>query len=286
MAPICSELWGHSLMPETIDLDCLLPSGILITVQCSRETTLNEVKLKVWEENRKYKFVNEDHFKSIENYIFVSVSQEAKLIEYYDNDRRICDLKLFYAAFKLLEVQGDLVEKAFNSNLSKAIGLHLNEIEQNSDLEIVEFRLQLLRILHAVLLQQNKINSSQSFKALIDCVYPPYLEIDPSLLDTSVLHTANSLDCFSFTNKKRNAKNAVEINVHVSETDQPEQTFSLAIPLSYTPIDVVISVIKEKLFLMKKHSNEQIEEIVKVYKDSYILNVCGCHEIFNGNFIF
>jgi len=151
MAPYFSELWGHSSMPEIVDIDCLLPNGILITIQCQREITLRQLKTKVWEENKTYSLINNQQLKHADNYVFVSVTQEAKIIEYYDDEKRICDLKLFYVVFKLVEVQGDLIEKSFNSDLSKAIGLYTNEIEQNKDLEIIEFRLELLRIhLHTV----------------------------------------------------------------------------------------------------------------------------------------
>jgi phosphatidylinositol-4,5-bisphosphate 3-kinase len=49
----------------------------------------------------------------------VSVTQEAKNLEYYDEKKRICDLKLFHPFFKLVEAQGDLEEKSLNSDISK-----------------------------------------------------------------------------------------------------------------------------------------------------------------------
>jgi phosphatidylinositol-4,5-bisphosphate 3-kinase len=277
-----SQLWAS--MPELIELDCLLPNGILITIQCSRELSLGQLKTKLWEENKKYIFINNEHLKLADNYVFVSVTEEAKIIEFYDNEKRICDLKLFYAMFKLVEVQGDLIEKAFNSNLCKAIGLYTNEIEQTKDLEVIEFRLKLLRNLHEILNQQHISNINQNFKSLIDCIYPPYIEIDPSLLDVSVVNTAKTLDSFSFSIKQQRLKTSIDINVHVMETDQNRQTFKLNVPLAYTPTDVIIDVIKEKL-LSSKHDKQQIEDIAKLYESSYILNVCGCDEILNGKFL-
>jgi phosphatidylinositol-4,5-bisphosphate 3-kinase catalytic subunit alpha/beta/delta len=286
MAPFFSELWGHSSMPELVDIDCLLPNGILITIQCQREITLRQLKTKVWEENKLFSFINNQQLKHADNYVFVSVTQEAKIIEYYDDEKRICDLKLFYVVFKLVEVQGDLIEKSFNSDLSKAIGLYTNEIEQNKDLEIIEFRLELLRIIHRILNEQNSSNLSQNYKSLIDCIYTPYIEIDPSLLDVSVLNTANSLDYLTFSNNQQSLKNSIEINVHVMETGTEQmQTFSLNVSITSTPTDVVGDVIKEKL-LLSNHDKKQIEDIVTTYKNSYILNVCGCDEILNGKFIY
>jgi hypothetical protein len=57
--------------------------------------------------------------KQMDSYLLVSVGQEAKLVEYYDYSKRLCDLKLFYTFFKIIEIEGDLQEKTFNSDLSK-----------------------------------------------------------------------------------------------------------------------------------------------------------------------
>ncbi len=56
------------------------------------------------------------------DYIFASVTQEAKKLEYYDEKKRICDLKLFHPFFKLIELKTDLkerVERSLNSEISK-----------------------------------------------------------------------------------------------------------------------------------------------------------------------
>jgi phosphatidylinositol-4,5-bisphosphate 3-kinase len=56
------------------------------------------------------------------SYIFTSVTQEAKKLEYYDEKKRICDLKLFHPFFKLIELHTDLnerVERSLNSEISK-----------------------------------------------------------------------------------------------------------------------------------------------------------------------
>ena len=244
--------------------------------------TLNEVKQKVWDEIRSTKFLC-DQFKPMDNYVFVSISQEAKLVEYYDYTKRLCDLKLFYTFVKLVEAQGDLEEKSFNFNLSKVIGLYINEIEQIKDVEIVEFRLELLRTLLKILYQQKLINNCQEYKSLIDCIYAPNLEIDPSLLDVSILSTANSFNSFSINpNDEASKMTHIDINIHVMETDKPEAVFSLKTPFYYTPTDIVCDIIKSKLSSLNK-SKEQIDDIVNKYKNAYVLNVCGCDEIFYGN---
>lgn len=79
---------------------------------------MGEVRQRVWQEAKKYPTLI-DQLKSADNYVFVSVTQEAKTIEYFDYNKRICDLKLFYTFFKLVEAHGNIEEKTINSNLSK-----------------------------------------------------------------------------------------------------------------------------------------------------------------------
>jgi len=46
MPPSSGELWGHHLMPQRIDVDILLPTGVILPLQCSRDQTLNAIKGK------------------------------------------------------------------------------------------------------------------------------------------------------------------------------------------------------------------------------------------------
>lgn len=273
-------------MPNSIVLDFLFPNGLIISLEFARETTLNEVRLKLWSEAKSVTFLF-SKLKPIENYIFASVNQEAKMVEYYDNTKRLCDLKMFYTFFKIIEIQGNLQEKTFNSELSKAIGLHINEIEHVKDNEIIEFRLELFKELKATMeekaqrIQENSSPGSQDeIKSFLQCVYSQNLEIDPSLLDVSLINTVNRLKNIKFDISK-NKNNKLDINVHVMETDQPEVTYHLNVELDSTPTDIVVDIIKAKLSALKQ-SDSQIIDIVNKYKDSYMLNVCGCDEIFYG----
>lgn len=211
-----------------------------------------------------------------DNYVFVSVNQEAKLIEYYDYSKRICDLQLFHTFFKLTEAEGNLEEKLINSKISKAIGLYVNEIEQSRDIEHIEFRLELFHFLKA----NFEEHSQSTTTSLIESIYTPYLEIDPSLLDVGIANTVDSFNNFSFSNE--NNQQTIEIDVHVMETNQPGTVYHLNIPMIWTPSDINSQIIKIKMGEMNK-SNEEIDEIVNRYKDAYMLNVCGCDEIFHGS---
>lgn len=224
----------------------------------------------IWQESKNFPYY--ENLKQPDNYVFVSVTQEAKLTEFYDYSKRICDLKLFHLFLKLVELQGDLEEKLINSDISKTIGLYVNEIEQIKDNELVEFRYELFRLIKNTLTIQNS--------SLIESVYTPYLEIDASFLEVNILSTVNSFNLFSFSNTDREPK--IKMNIHVTETNQPETVYNLEAPFSWTPEAIIIEIIKTKLKTLGQN-DEQIKEIVKKYKDAYLLNICGCDEIIYGS---
>ncbi len=54
MAPSSGELWGHHLMPQAVLVDCLLPNGVIVPLQCYRESPLAKVKADLWKEAANY----------------------------------------------------------------------------------------------------------------------------------------------------------------------------------------------------------------------------------------
>lgn len=126
MAPTISPsvLWNNNnhTVSSSIGLDFLMPNGLLLTLEFARETSLEDVRVRVWSEAKKMRTNLSssaiEKLKPVENYLLVSVTQDAKAVEYYDYSKRLCDLKLFYTFFKVVEIQGNLQEKTYYSNLS------------------------------------------------------------------------------------------------------------------------------------------------------------------------
>lgn len=117
--PSSGELWGMHLMPPSILVDCLLPNGMILTLECLREATLITVKHELFKEARKYPL---HHLLQEEtSYIFVSVTQEAEREEFYDETRRLCDLRLFQAFLKVIEPVGNREEKILNREIGTGL---------------------------------------------------------------------------------------------------------------------------------------------------------------------
>jgi len=116
MPPSSGELWGHHLMPSQIDVDFLLPTGILVCLQCQRDATLESLKSNLWKEAKRYPLFY--CLSDPSSYIFIGITQDATREEFYDETRRLCDLRLFQPILKIIEPVGNKEEKMLNARLS------------------------------------------------------------------------------------------------------------------------------------------------------------------------
>ena len=110
-------------------------------------------------------------------YIFVSITQDAEQEEFYDESRRLCDLRLFQPILKLVEPQGNLDEKIANSEISQALGIHTHEFDEMSDPEVIECRRDIFNFVAKCFHERNKEGSKT--QALYK--FPPEIEDDPKL---------------------------------------------------------------------------------------------------------
>jgi hypothetical protein len=141
------------------------------------------------------------------------------------------------------------------SVLDTAIGLNLDDIDQTKDLEKVEFRLELLKIVKNRILRENQENSNLRFNS----IYAPNLEIDSNRL----------LLKKSFRPKLNLLQQVIEIKVF--NITPKLDTFNLIVKLEETP-DQILEFIKLKA------KEAQIDLI----PDDICLNVCGSDEIIYG----
>jgi hypothetical protein len=161
--------------------------------------------------------------------------------------------------------------------LDKAIGLYSNEIENIKDEEIINFRLNLLNFLNENVILKNNYLTFES-------VYSPNLELESSLLDTNVNNAAESFN--QVTLEGNNKNKSFEIKIHVIEFEKgtnkelPRQTYSLVAEYKQTPSDLIVAIIHIKL---ADKDEKVINENVRLYKDYYMLSVCGCDEYLYGN---
>ncbi|XP_056895472.1 phosphatidylinositol 4,5-bisphosphate 3-kinase catalytic subunit alpha isoform-like isoform X2 [Takifugu flavidus] len=255
--PSSGELWGIHLMPPRILVDCLLPNGMILTLECLREATLITIKHELFKEARKYPL---HHLLQEEtSYIFVSVTQEAEREEFYDETRRLCDLRLFQPFLKVIEPVGNREEKILNREIGFAIGMPVCEFDLVKDPEVQDFRRNILNVCKDSV--ELRDASGPHSRALY--VYPPNVESSQELPK----HIYSKLD---------KGQIIVVIWVIVSPNND-KQKYTLKINHDCVPEQVIAEAIRKKTRSMLL-SPEQLKMCVQEYQGKYILKVCGCDE--------
>ncbi|CAB4057051.1 PIK3CA_B_D [Lepeophtheirus salmonis] len=162
MAPSSGELWGVNLMPHQVMVDCLMPNGVIVPLRCFRDSPLDVIKGDLWREAHNYPLFH--LLLDAHSYIFVSITQDGEKEEFFDESRRLCDLRLFQAILKLVEPQGNKEEKILNSEIGIALGIPLHEFDEMKDPEVMEFRRELFEVTSRAVSQRNeKGKESQAF---------------------------------------------------------------------------------------------------------------------------
>ncbi|GIY18285.1 hypothetical protein CDAR_473592 [Caerostris darwini] len=253
MPPSSGELWGHHLMPPTITVDCLMPTGIIIPLICVRDATLETVKSDLWHEAKRYPLYHK--LGEQMSYIFVSVTQDAEREEFYDESRRLCDLRLFQPILKVVEPKGNKEEKMLNSEIGLAIGMPVHEFDEMKDPEVIDFRRNILNVCKEIV----EIRDSGAEDKLASYVYPPEIE--------------SSRD-FPPNLEKKLDKGLVIVCVWVLSPTGEKQKYTVKVSKDDYPESVTQEAILKKLKCMKL-TKEQQKERAREHQHSYLLKVCG-----------
>ncbi|XP_041479638.1 phosphatidylinositol 4,5-bisphosphate 3-kinase catalytic subunit alpha isoform-like isoform X2 [Lytechinus variegatus] len=256
MPPSSGELWGSHLMPSKIRVECLLPNGILVTMECVREATLEKVKAMLWREAFKYPLAH--LLGEASSYIFVSITQDAEKEEFYDEGRRLCDLRLFQPWLKVVEPAGNREEKMLNYEIGAAIGVPINEFDSIKDPQVVHFRRNILTTCMNVV--EEREEHGKMGQALY--AYPPNLEASEILPN----HILQKLETGGLT-----------IWVWVVSLTGHREKYSIMAAKDSTPELIIARVISKRTEDMDI-TNHQRKKCIEEYKTTYVLKVCGCEE--------
>ncbi|XP_064642424.1 phosphatidylinositol 4,5-bisphosphate 3-kinase catalytic subunit alpha isoform-like isoform X2 [Lineus longissimus] len=258
MPPSSGELWGHHLMPAQVTVDCLLPNGIIVPISCTRDTTLETIKTELWREAKKYPLFY--LLAEPTSYIFVSITQDALREEYYDETRRLCDLRLFQLILKIVEPKGNREEKMLNYEIGMAVGMSVTEFNEIKDLEVMTFRRNILNVCREAVGRRD----AQGFRSQALYVYPPDIESTNHLPS----HLAEKLE-------KEN-KNII-VYIWVVSQNGEKQRYAIKVAHMAFPETVIATAIRKKTRTMHMTSEQQ-EQCVIEYQDSYLLKICGCYQ--------
>ena len=255
------ELWGFPLMPSNVIVDVLLPNGIFLSVETTRECGLADLKAKVWSQAQEQPLFG--HLLDKSSYIFVGVTKDAKCEQFFDEHRRLCDIHLFQPVLRLIEAKGNREEIILNQNITQAIGVSLSEFDKTKNSEAEEFRRSVNAMCRNIVQKRNTINDPL---AIILNSYPPRLESSPQL----PLHTAENLL----------SKNTIVIKVWSLQTNSLQTHVSVKVPYDAMPSDIIREVMKKKSMSNIKPQSIANADLPK----HYVLKICGVSEYLVGMF--
>ena len=248
-------------MPSNVTVDVMLPNGIFMSVDTTRECGLLDLKAKVWLQAQEEPLF---HLLLDQNsYIFVGVTKDAKCEEFYDEHRRLCDIHLFQPIMKLIEPKGNKEEMILNQNITQAIGRPVSDFDRIKSLEVEEFRRNMSFLCKNCVKQRN---ASFDPHMIIFRSYPPRLEASAKL----PLHTAENLL----------SKNAIVIRIWTIQKNLFQTNASLKVRYDAMPSHIIKEVMKKKSMSTMKPEGLSIESM----PCHYVLKVCGINEYLVGNY--
>lgn len=104
-------------MAAKVNIDCLLPTKILVRHRCSNQQSVKDVKEALW---KTAEFAN---LKAPENYALSFVNQKMEQEQCMDESQRICDLCMFTPLLKIQEKKAEGTEASdFTKSLDELIG--------------------------------------------------------------------------------------------------------------------------------------------------------------------
>jgi len=268
------RLWGLQCSPKYTSIIILMPNGIMIELPCSKDTTLESLKSDTWIE-----VVKEARYAKLKvnksAYIFSGLTENGTVDEFYDETKRICDLRLFYACLSIIEPEGNQDEKVLNSNISFAIGKSLDDLEDCSGSETNQFRMDMIDFVQDIVNRREQLPINERLK----CFYPP------------------ELDDYYYLIKKREEER-IDLQQSSSNEDSDfrsvnfDQDDNLSFKAIINSINVCVwfinenSKLKENFEIDSELKADQLIDLCsnKFEKDqNYLLKVCGTDQYLLNN---
>ena len=91
--------------------------------------------------------------------------QDAEREEFFDENRRLCDLRLFVPLLKLVEPEGNKEEKMVNSEIGSALGFSVHEFDDMKTQEVIKFRRSIFQFVSEIFQVIIKVQYSERSKS-------------------------------------------------------------------------------------------------------------------------
>ena len=235
-----------------------MPNGLLLEVLANRESTLEAIKHDLWTEAKKnvlYRLLNESNC-----YIFVSVTQDSKVEEFYDESRRLCDLRLFQPILKLIEPEGNKEEKILSSVISLAIGKPIHELDTIKNAEVIEFRKNIQNVCRNIVEKREAL----ALNAKVLYAFP------------SELDETNPIESQKLSKLK--------VCVWVTFADGNNESNLVEVSPDYLCIDLIGDVLEIVYHKSNNLMEDRQKELSQQNKHNFVLKICGFEQYLLGNY--
>uniref|UniRef100_A0AAY5EJM9 Phosphatidylinositol-4,5-bisphosphate 3-kinase n=1 Tax=Electrophorus electricus TaxID=8005 RepID=A0AAY5EJM9_ELEEL len=129
---------------DQVTVDFLLPTGVYIKMDVSRQSSLQCIKQMLWKQAQGYPLFT--LLGEMDSHIFECVNQAAVHEELEDESRRLCDVRPFLPVLRLIARNCGRAERLLDSKIGVLIGKGLHELDALQDQEVKDFRSKMQRI--------------------------------------------------------------------------------------------------------------------------------------------
>ena len=239
--------WTLPDLPSELTVDCFLPTGVLVPLQCSVTASLAEIKTALFKEAQNYPLFSRLEQES--NYCFMCINQKGKRETLLDESLKLTDVRPFRPLLKLLEKQ---IDEKGDTKLDAKIKFLMRqtpaELEGKQNEEVVNFRQEYLKISS----QESRERRKSTWEERAASTCPSEICIDP--LPDNV------------SKQLRNGK--YDLNVYLPPGDDHER---LDVPLGINPSDVVY-VFRNRSEKRKMGMGNDKDYVLKIVgKEEYLL---------------
>ena len=247
------NFWDDYEPGSLVNVDCFLPTGVVIQLQVRIDAPLGEIKYRLWREARNYplfKFLNDSA-----TYVFVCVNQKGKQEELLDESRQLIDVRPFRPLLKLIHRKGDNEEKLFNSHIGNLIGKSLHEFDQMQNTEMDDFRRKYREFAEKIVSERRQLD----WMGRAMYAYPPEIETTepPSHIEINLMKNRRFLVNVAINNNRASLQDIHAFNV----------------PADAFPEELLVLVLKRRSIVMGDLDLEnQADCVLKIVgQESYLL---------------
>lgn len=135
------DFWFSEQIPDTVEISCLMPNGILIIMKIPQDATFEEIKEELWENASRYPLYGFLHDKSeyMISVISASFAKKAKPEEIHDESIRLCDVQPYFCILKIVE-KNKSTDNPLEKDISHLIGKPIEEFKILNNPEVNDFR--------------------------------------------------------------------------------------------------------------------------------------------------